>query len=109
MTIPTKKAPPPRVGRCQPQKMIMNSKSSVINTELSGHVDETKTCETGKSIHQTNESVMPYPPLPLLSDVIRLLAFSPWSLWTALPYKSNVKNLLDAIFTKRHSIRLTQQ
>jgi len=38
-------------------------------------VDETKACETGKSIHQTNESVMPYPPLPLLSNVIRLLAF----------------------------------
>jgi len=39
-------------------------------------VDETEACETGKSIHQTNESVMPYPPLPLLSNVIRLLAFS---------------------------------
>ncbi|KYN14875.1 hypothetical protein ALC57_12984 [Trachymyrmex cornetzi] len=81
MTIPTKKAPPPRVGPCQPQKMIMNSKSSVINTELrekrsDGHVDETEACETGKSIHQTNESVMPYPSLLLLSDVIRLLAFS---------------------------------
>lgn len=35
-----------------------------------------KACESGKSIHQTNESVMPYPPMPLLSDVIRLLAFS---------------------------------
>ncbi|KYN03729.1 hypothetical protein ALC62_05425 [Cyphomyrmex costatus] len=86
MTIPTKKAPPPRVDPCQPQKMIMNSKSSVINTELDenairekrndGHVDETEASETGKSIHQTNESVMPYPSLLLLSDVIRLLVFS---------------------------------
>lgn len=41
-----------------------------------GHVDEIEACETGKSIHQTNESVMLYPPLPLRSDVIRLLAFS---------------------------------
>lgn len=41
-----------------------------------GHVDETEVCETGKSIHQTNESVMLYPLLPRLSDVIRLLAFS---------------------------------
>lgn len=39
-------------------------------------MDETKACETGKSIHQTNESVMPYPSLLLLSDVVRLLAFS---------------------------------
>jgi len=39
-------------------------------------VDETEACKTGKSIHQTNESVMPYPSLLLLSDVIRLLAFS---------------------------------
>lgn len=41
-----------------------------------GHVDETEASETGKSIHQTNESVMFYPPLPLLSEVIRLLTFS---------------------------------
>lgn len=39
-------------------------------------MDETEVCETGKSIHQTNESVMFYPPLPLPPNVIRLLAFS---------------------------------
>lgn len=39
-------------------------------------MDETEACETGKSIHQTNESVTLHPPLPPRSDVIRLLPFS---------------------------------
>lgn len=47
-----------------------------LEKKSNGHVDETEACETRESIHQTNESVMLYPPLPLRSDVIRLLPFS---------------------------------
>lgn len=54
----------------------ITDENAIREKRSNGHVDETEACETGKSIHQTNESVMPYPPLPLLSDVIRLLAFS---------------------------------
>jgi len=54
----------------------VTDENAIREKRSNGHVDETKACETGKSIHQTNESVMPYPPTPLLSNVIRLLAFS---------------------------------
>lgn len=54
----------------------VTDENAIREKRSDGHVDETKACESGKSIHQTNESVMPYPPMPLLSDVIRLLAFS---------------------------------
>lgn len=38
------------------------TENAIREKRSDGHVDETEACETGKSIHQTNESVMPYPP-----------------------------------------------
>lgn len=40
----------------------VTDENAIREKRSDGHVDETKACESGKSIHQTNESVMPYPP-----------------------------------------------